>query len=191
MLIDYAIDVLEFLRKDRKRALIISLLFFGLVAVIFGMVERFVVLVLVAATTVVAFFVGEFQLKKFGIELVTFTAVIAGFVLGPSAGLAIGTLLMTVHLVLARSLGPYLFYCVPTMAMIGLLAGYAAAGGWFGADFVLTGIMLSLLYNAVTAGLGTVLFADFFDEMLWSGTNFALNVLLFSKVAPFALAMLA
>lgn len=190
MFIEYLQDALDFVRKDRKRALIVSLIIFGVVASLFGVLGQFIILLMVAAAVVLAFFVGEFELKKFGVELVTFITVLTGFLYGPMVGLIIGTFLLIIHFILARSLGPYVIYCVPTMAVIGLLAGYAGTGGWFGGDVALVGIILSLIYNLITGGLGTIMFGDFFDELLWSGTNFALNFILFLKIAPMILTVL-
>ena len=191
MLFDYAIDLLEFLRKDRKRALIASILFFGLVAALFGLLGQFVILVMSALSLVVAFFVGEFMIRNVGIELVTFTTVFVGFLYGPTTGFLFGVLLLVIHLILSRMLGPYIIYCIPMMGVVGLLSGYAAAGGWFGGDFVIIGIVLSLIYNLVTGTLGTIFGGNFLKELVWNGTNFILNTLLFWKVAPVVLALLA
>jgi hypothetical protein len=191
MLFDYAIDLLEFLRKDRKKSLIVAVLFFGLVAALLGVVGQFVISLMSALSLVVAFFVGEFMIRNVGIELVTFTTVFAGFLYGPATGFLFGMILLIVHSILSRMLGPYIIYCIPMMGVVGLFSGYAAAGGWFGGDFVLVGIILSLIYNLVTGALGTIFGGNFLKELMWNGTNFALNVLLFMKVAPLVLAMLA
>jgi len=190
MLVGYLLDALEFLQKDRKRAVIFSLLLFGFVSAVFGLLEQFIIALLVVTSAVIAFFIGQFELKKFGIELVTFTTVLSGFLYGPLVGMVVGAFLITVHLILAKSLGSYVLYCIPTMAVVGLLAGYAVAGGWFGGDIVMVGIILSLVYNLITAGLGTIVLGDFFNELLWSGTNFALNFVLFLKIAPAVLSIL-
>ena len=190
MLVGYLLDALEFLQKDRKRAVIFSLLLFGFVSAVFGLLEQFIIALLVVTSAVIAFFIGQFELKKFGIELVTFTTVLSGFLYGPLVGMVVGAFLITVHLILAKSLGSCVLYCIPTMAVVGLLAGYAVAGGWFGGDIVMVGIILSLVYNLITAGLGTIVLGDFFNELLWSGTNFALNFVLFLKIAPAVLSIL-
>lgn len=190
-LVDWGLDLLEFLRKDRKRSLIVSLVVFGLVAALFGVLGQFVILVLAALSLVVAFFVGEFMIRNVGIELVTFTTVLTGFFYGPMAGFLLGIILLSIHLILARMYGPYIIYCIPMMGIVGLFAGYAGAGGWFGGDFVLIGISLSLVYNFVTGTLGTIFGGNFFKEFVWNGSNFALNLLLFVKVAPLILTLLA
>ena len=190
MVLGYAYTALDYIKEDRKRALIFAIAIFGLIAAAFGVLGQFIVFLLIVATVVVAFFVGQFELKKFGIELVTLTAVMSGFLYGPMVGAAVGAFLLTVHLIVAKSLGSYVLYCIPTMAVVGMLAGYAAGGGWFGGDIVMVGIILSLVYNLITAGLGTIVLGDFFNELLWSGTNFALNFVLFLKIAPAVLSVL-
>jgi hypothetical protein len=190
MLFDYAIDLLEFLRKDRKKSLIVAVLFFGLVATLLGVVGQFVILVLSALSLVVAFFVGEFMIRNVGIELVTFTTVFVGFLYGPATGFLFGMVLLIIHSILSRMLGPYVIYCIPMMGIVGFLSGYAGAGGWFGGDFVLIGIVLSLIYNLVTGTLGTIFGGNLFKELLWNGTNFMMNLILFWKIAPIVLAVL-
>jgi len=95
--------------------------------------------------------------------------------------------LLTFRFILTRGLGPYIVYCIPAMGIVGLIAGYAAIGNWFGGDITIIGITLSLLYNLITGGLGTLTMQDFFDELVWSGSNFVLNFILFTNVAPIIL----
>ncbi len=189
-LFDYAIEFAKAVRKDRKRLIIASLGVFGLMAALFGVLGQFVILLLTALSVVVAFFVGEFMVRHVGIELVTFTSVFTGFLFGPVVGFFFGCVLLAVHLMLSKLLGPYVIYCIPMMGVVGMLSGYAGAGGWFGGNIALIGIMLSLLYNLVTGTLGTIFSGNFFKELMWNGTNFALNFVLFAKVAPIILAII-
>jgi len=53
------------------------------------------------------------------------------------------------------------------------------------------GVSLSALYNVITGAIGTVMFGDFFQELVWSGSNFALNYALFTAVAPAVVAAVA
>lgn len=180
------IKVLERFRKDRKAIVVVMLIGLGLLSFVTNMLSQFVFMSLIIAEIVLAFFVGIFELKKIGIELVTFTTVLAGVVYGPVVGLMMGLFMVTVHFILTKSLGPYILYCVPMMGVIGFLAG----SGLFAGDVVMLGIILSLFYNLVTGGLGTIILRDFFAELLWSGSNFVLNYILFLKVAPIILLML-
>lgn len=181
------VQLLRAIRKDKKltaAVIVAGLALFSLVAGVFG---QFVILMLAIVAMALAFFVGELELKKFGLEFVTLTVVLAGMVYGPVVGAGLGVVLVTLHFILARSLGPYVVYCIPAMGAIGLLAGWAMAGAWFGGGIATTGIVLSLLYNLITGGLGSLILQDFFEEFVWSGSNFALNFVLFAKVAPIIL----
>lgn len=181
------VTLLRAIRKDRRKTVALIVVGLALISFVSGLFGQFVVLMLSVAAVAIAFFVGEFELKRVGIELVTFTVVLAGFVYGPVVGAVLGFVLLTLHLILARSLGPYVIYCVPAMAVVGMLAGYAATDGWLGGDIALIGILLSLLYNFATAGLGSVMLKDLIEETVWSGSNFVLNVVLFAKFAPIVL----
>jgi hypothetical protein len=185
-----AIDALELFRavsKDKKRTAVVIVGGLALVSLFAGLFGQFVILMLAIVAMALAFFLGEFEIKKIGLEFVTLTVVLAGFVYGPFSGAVLGVVLLTLHFILTRSLGPYVIYCVPVMGLIGLLAGWAAAGSWFGGNITTIGIALSLAYNLITGALGSLILQDFFEEFLWSGTNFALNFLLFARFAPIIL----
>jgi len=188
--INMAIDTLELLRavsKDKKRTAAVIVGGLALVSLFAGLFGQFVILMLVIVAMALAFFLGEFEIKKIGLEFVTLTVVLAGFVYGPFSGAMLGVVLLILHFILTRSLGPYVIYCVPAMGLIGLLAGWAAAGSWFGGNIATIGIALSLAYNLITGALGSLILQDFFEEFLWSGTNFALNFVLFARFAPIIL----
>jgi len=181
------VELLQTIRKDKKLTAAVVVVGLALISLVAGVFGEFVILMLAIAAMVLAFFVGEFEMKKIGLELVTLTVVLAGVVYGPIVGGVLGVVLVTFHFILARSLGPYVVYCIPAMGFIGLLAGWATAGAWFGGGIATTGIVLSLTYNLITGGLGSLILQDFFEEFVWSGSNFALNFVLFAKVAPIIL----
>jgi len=176
---------MKYARKNRGKAAVALAAFVALIAFLTGMLGQFVLVVVVFAELALAFFLGEWQLRKIGIELVTFVTVLVGFVYGPSAGLVMGGVLVALHFVLARNLGAHLAYCIPAMALIGFLAGY---GGAWSLGVAVLGVLLSALYNIVTGAIGTAMFGDFFQELVWSGSNFALNYALFTAVAPVVVA---
>jgi len=186
--LETAVAAAKFVQKNRAKSLVLLLAFTALVSLAAGIIDKFVFVLLVAAELVLAFFLGEWQLRKIGIELVTFVTVLVGFAYGPSAGLAIGGALVALHFVLARNLGPHLVYCVPAMAVVGFVAGYHATLPFGGV--ALTGVALSALYNLLTGAAGTLMFNDLPDEAIWGGSNFLLNYMLFTLVAPAVVAAL-
>ncbi len=175
---------------NKRKAFLVFLATVGFVFAAAGALGHFVIMVLVMIEIAMAFFIGEFELRKFGFELVTLVAVLTGYLFGPGVGGIMGLALLSLHFILTRSFGAYVFYCVPAMGAVGFLAGSSVFTGWLGGDIALIGIMLSLLYNLVTGGLGSFLFRDTFDEMLWSGTNLLFNLILFYRFAPIVLSMI-
>jgi len=186
--LETAVHAAKFVQRNRMKSLVLLLAFTALVSLAAGIIDKFVFVLLIAAELVLAFFLGEWQLRKVGIELVTFVTVLVGFAYGPSSGLAIGGALLALHFVLARNLGPHLVYCIPSMAAVGFIAGYHAALP-FG-SVAMMGVALSAMYNLLTGAVGTLMFNDLPDELVWSGTNFLLNYMLFTLVAPTVVAAL-
>ncbi len=181
------LDILQEASKNKKKTAIIVIAVLGLIAIASGAFGEFIMVLLILAEIVVSFFVGEFGLKKFGIELATFVTVITGFVYGPWTGASMGVLMMIIHFVLSMSLGPYVVYCTPIMGLIGYAAGYVGLNTWLGGNITMLGILLSISYNLITGSIGTFLFNDFFEELTWSGSNVMINCILFSRFAPLIL----
>ncbi len=183
--------LLRAVSKDKKATAAIVLIGLALLSLVAGLFGQFIILMLIIAELVLAFFIGGFDLKKIGIELVTLIVVLAGMAYGPLVGLVLGIVLLTFRFILTRGLGPYIVYCIPAMGIVGLMAGYASIGNWFGGNITIIGISLSLLYNLITGGLGCLIMQDFFDELVWSGSNFVLNFILFTYAAPIILLAMA
>jgi hypothetical protein len=182
-------DALMFARKDRNRTISILIAFTAVVAFALGLFSQFVFVILIAAELILAFFVGEFQLKKLGIEMVTLIAVLSGSVFGPTVGMLIAAIISSLHLVLTRALGPYVIYCIPAAALVGFLAGYAPFASIFGGNIVLLGMVLALTYNIITSGLGILISGNIFGDLLWSGSNLAFNYVVFFAIAPIVIRM--
>jgi len=184
-----AFEIYESILKNKKKS---GAVLFGLIvllSLIAGVMGQLIVVLLMVAAIAVAIIVGKFDMNKIGIELVTFTTVISGFLFGPFVGAAVGAVLMTLHFFISGSLGIYIVYAVPTMAIIGLISGYPAMATAFGGSIVRIGIVLSFVYNLITASLGTFFLNDPIEEMVWSGSNFIFNVLVFLKFAPIILSI--
>lgn len=155
---------------------------FGLIlmtVLLFVSVRSAVFILLIVSEIVLALVMGFLHMQKFGFELVTVTAVLGGFLYGPTTGMSIGIILSIFHYLLSQSFGPYIFYSIPIFGAVGFLAGMFA-----GSNIVLLGIGISLVYNAMTTTLGTLSTGNLFGELLWSGTNLALNLILFTQFVP-------
>jgi hypothetical protein len=182
-------DILRLLRaisKDRKETAAVIIAGLALFAFITGFFGQFIIFMLIIAELVLAFFMGEFEIRQIGMELVTLITVLSGVLYGPIAGLVMGAVLVTLRFILTRMLGPYVLYSIPAMGIVGILAGYSMQ--WFG-SITTAGIVLSVAYNIITASMGSLVMHDFFQELLWSGSNIVVNIALFSYVAPIILAV--
>jgi len=176
----------SYAKRNRGRSAVMLLAVMALFSAAAGILDKFVFVLIIFAELVLAFLLGEWQLRKIGVELITFVTVLVGFAYGPAAGLVMGGILITLHFILARNIGAHLVYCIPAMALVGFAAGYGHA---LQLGIALLGVSLSALYNVVTGAIGTVMFGDFPDELVWGGTNFALNYVLFTAAAPAILAV--
>jgi len=180
-------ELMKSIKEDRKKAFLFILAFVGFVFAAAGALGQFVIMVLVLIEIATAFVIGEAEMRKFGFEFVTLVTVMSGYLFGSGVGGVMGLAMLSLHFILTRSYGAYVFYCVPAMGAVGYLAGYFASAGWLGGDIAAIGIVLSLFYNIVTGGTGSLLFRDVFEELLWSGTNFLFNLILFYRFAPILL----
>ena len=185
-----AFEIYESILKNKKRSIAVLFGLIVLMSLIAGVMGQLVIVLLVVIAIAVAIIIGKFGMNKIGIELVTFTTVLSGFLFGPFVGAAVGAVLLTLHFFISGSLGIYIVYAVPTMTIIGLISGYPAMAMVFGGSIVKIGIVLSFVYNLITASFGTFFLNDPIDEMMWSGSNFIFNVLLFIKFAPIILSIL-
>ena len=145
--------------------------------------KKIVLIGLFAALTVV---VGYVLLAVPNVELVTATIFIGGYLLGPYAGCAIGTVgefLYALVNPLGMSSPPLLVAQVLSMAIVGLI------GGWFGQRkfwpensplrfliFAVTGVVLTLVFDILT----TLSFAPFV-----AGWNIKKIVVIFFSGVPF------
>ena len=185
-----ALDILRLIRgfsRDKRKVLALIVAFISVLSLAAGLVGQMFIAAIIIAEIALSFFLGRMEIRQFGIELVTLATVLSGALYGPMAGALVGGVLLSMRFVLTKGLGGYVLYCVPMMIVIGAVSGYSVA--FFG-GIAVAGIVLSGIYNLVTASLGTAVMNDFIQEAVWSGTDFAINVFLFWYVAPaiFALA---
>lgn len=166
----------------KKHPLLFVLGIAGLIILMIGLtisIRSAIFIFLIISEVALALVLGLLRLQRFGFELITVTAVLGGFLYGPATGLTLGIVLSISHYLLSQSFGPYIFYSVPMFGIIGFLAGTLA-----GMNIIFLGIILSLVYNLVTASLGTIASGNVFGELMWSGFNFAINFILFTQVVP-------
>ena len=146
--------------------------------------KLFLLVALVAMSLVISFFMGNYQMAKLiGIELVTFTTVLAGFAFGPTAGIFVGLFLIITHLTIGHfAAGTYIMWVVPAYLALGFLAGTLT-----GFDFATLGIYLAVGLNVFNLALTFLTFPQNLGNYLpYSITNVIFNLILFSQFGPIA-----
>lgn len=142
----------------------------------------FLIFMLMILSLIISFFIGMFQMSKsIGIELVTFTTILAGFAFGPSWGIAIGLVLIILHFTLGHfAAGPYVLWVVPSYALIGFLAGTIT-----GLDFVTMGVYMTIGLNAFNLFATITTYSQNLGNYLpFSITNILFNLILFNQIGP-------
>ena len=177
---------LKKLNKSRVFQLLLVMIPFLVIGLIFS--KAVFIFFMMIATVGLAFgilFMPAF--KHIGIELVTFTTILVGFVWGPSTGMTVGLILLILHLIIGRyGLSTYLVWTIPEYIAMGFLAGTMKSVG-----FVNLGIYLSVGIVAINVVL-TFIFSNpyFFKYLPYAIGNALFNVLLFlyigSSVLKFA-----
>lgn len=161
---------------------------FALLVGVLILQKFFLLVVLVGLSLVISYFIGTYQMSKsVGMELVTFTTVLAGFVFGPTTGAFIGLVLIISHLIIGHfAAGIYVVWVLPLYLAAGVLAGTVS-----GFDFVTLGLYTALAIN----GIGIVLTAIAYMQNLGSYIPFAItnvifNLIVFSQFGPAVISLL-
>ena len=179
-------DFIDFIkRRNLTRYVVMVLLGIALILIL---QKLFVLAVLMGASLALSFLVGTYQMSKsFGIELVVFTAILAGFAFGPTMGAIVGFILIVTHLVIGHfAAGAYILWVVPMYTALGFIAGTVS-----GFDFVTLGIFMTIGVNAISIFITAVTYVQNLGNYLpYSITNIIFNVILFTQLGPWISALL-
>ena len=159
----------------------VFLIAISLLILAFVLQKFFIIAILAVGSVAISFFIGTFQMaKSIGIELVTFTAVLTGFVFGPVMGAIIALVLIILHLIIGQfSAGPYILWVIPAYVTMGFLSGTLTGD----ISFDLLGIYLTLAINLFNLILTVITFPQNLGNYLpFSVTNILFNFLLFSQL---------
>lgn len=174
----------EYLRRPVARRGVAVLALAALALVVMG--DYAVIAVLTVATLVLSYVVGSLGLRSTGVELLTFTTVLAGVAFGPVGGAAAGFLLALGQLVVGRFIGVFILWVVPGYAVAGALAGLLSEP----VSIVGTGIVIGL--HAVFSGFTLYFTPGNFSRYLpYAAGNIAFNLVLFQFAAPAAVGLMA
>lgn len=148
--------------------------------------KLFVLLLLMLACIFMSYFIGALSMRFLGIELVTFTSVLAGIIAGPIIGLWVALILIVFHLFINKMMNVYVLWVVPTYCLMAVAAGLLK-----GADVTTLGIWLTFIANAFFLIMAAVTEAkSLANHIPWSIIDVIQNVFLFTYVAPLLLSML-
>jgi hypothetical protein len=163
------------LRNLRLNYKIIIVAVASLILLLLFLLQRkfFFLFIATGLSIVLSVIIGFFPpLKVFGIELVTFSTILAGSFYGPVTGAIFGVCLLIIHLIAARySGGPYIAWTIPSYILIGVLSGFLTDVKMLVAMVV--GVIL--LDNFLTL---TFYRENFIKTILFSIGNLAFNILL-------------
>jgi len=171
--------------KRLEKRNVIKILIFSipiiLIGLIFGRNTMVFLFVLLAVLLDFAIFVFP-SIKYFGIELITFTTILIGFVYGYGAGAVAGFILLIFHLIVARySLGVYITWLIPEYAVVGFLSGMLKGIGFMNLGVYstigisLTNVFLSFSFDS----------KSFSENLIYSMSNCAFNIFLFLQLSSF------
>jgi hypothetical protein len=150
--------------------------------------KMFVLTVLVVAAFLLTLFIRTFHLRMFGIELVTFLTILAGYLYGPDTGMLVGMVSILFHLIgSGYFFGLYYMWVVPSYVIIGMLAGL-----WSAEPIDSLGVMLVLTLNGVNLLFTLLLSPSEIGRYIpFALTDILFNVMLFILLAPTLVAILA
>ena len=166
----------EKIRNIEPKTLFI-ILFVALITVLFFLHSFFIRALLVILVVVSAHFVKRFKIKKIGLELVCFTAVLIGAEYGPILGGIIGAVLVSIHFLVSGSIGVYCLWNIPIYGLVGFIAGIYVPTS----DNILSfGIAMTLMINGNNIFFTLLKSPNFiFSYLPFSITNIIINIGLF------------
>lgn len=136
----------------------------------------FLLVLLIGLSFSMSYVVNNLGLRKIGIELVTFVAVVAGLKYGPWVSLLITFVLITYHLVMGGFLDVYVFWVIPAYCLAAIISGFLPQ-----ADVVQLGIYASIAINANNTFFTAIRSPGYlFNYMIYVTTNIIFNVIVFT-----------
>jgi hypothetical protein len=169
---------LKKLSKSKIFQLLLAIMPFLVIGLFFSkaVFVFFMIVVAIGVSFVILLFPA---LKHIGIELVTFTTILVGFVWGPASGMTVGFVLLLLHLIIGRyAFSTYLVWTIPEYIAIGYLA-WALQG----LGFVTVGIYISVALAVINSILTFILSNNYFFKYLpYAVGNAMFNAVLFIYV---------
>ena len=118
-------------------------------------------------------------------ELVKISTIVVAYTNGIFAGLIVGVLSTIAGKILIGRIDEKLPVSVAAISCLAVLAGVFSS-----ADITVLGIALTGLYNIALFGISMASGGDFGWNFPYEATNFAINLVLFTRIAPFLVQIL-
>ena len=145
----------------------------------FVFTKLMIVISLFAITVAVSYLGQKTQLKKFGLELATFTTILTGVSFGAIPGATAGVLLIIIHDLLTKRISTYLVAVLPTFGLLGALASIYSTANLF-----ILGVGLTIFSHTVFIAFQTLLHRFPARYIPYFVLNVIFNALLFYNIAP-------
>ena len=146
--------------------------------------EYLLILFLIAATLCVSYLCSKSPIRKLGLELVTFTTVLAGILHGFVAGALVGALLILAHNMINHRFATYLIFVVPFFGVMGGLASLFASS-----NILILGTGLTIFSHLAFVSWRTLTARFPVRYLPYSALNIFFNFFLFKNIAPKILAI--
>jgi len=177
-------EITEWAQKNWKIILGVAIAFFFL-AFFRNLFFLGAILGLTVITSVIA---SRTKTKLFGVELVTFSTVLVGYVYGPFWGCIAGIGLEGVNaFIVARWMRVYNFWVIPSFGVAGIAAGFG-----FGLGFSTLGIAIAVGLHVIYSFASLVLTGRLHPKyLMYAVPNIAVNVFMFTGFGARALGFLS
>ena len=177
------------IRRRTRTILVMLIIFFFILS--FDFLSRIAVLLLIltanAAFALIKKKIPKFGNAKyfFGIEIILFSTVLTSLSFGQNMGAVMGPLLMLINYAIERRASKYFMITTALYSMIGYCSVYLQ-------DFniITIGMVAALCYNLASFILTSLIGANKSTIAVFSAVNLVFNMLLFSVLGNFFLAVL-
>ena len=176
------------MKNSRRKRLFKTVKIVAIALLLLTILKGVGILVLLIALSIgLSFFINNFPIRQIGIELVTFIAVLTGLEYGAVTALVITFILISYHLIASNYIGIYVLWVIPAYCAVA-----AASGLLQRADVIALGILSTLAINLIEIFFTLITEpANLSKHLPYGITNVIFNILLFTLIGRPALALIA
>ena len=175
-------EALELLKKHYVKLAVVFVLIIGISLVSGASVKTITALLVLILLASFSTFYFNYVNVPVNFELVKLATILTAYSHGITAGLIVGIVSTIAGKVLIGRIDEKLPISIIAIATVATLAGLFS-----GADIVILGIALVGIYNVALFALGTAMGGQVGWNLPYEGTNFLINFVLFTRIAPLLL----